>query len=217
MTSDGGQRVAKEVALGVSNSIAFHRFNRSAAVYSPVRWYYRLRYSRFQGYCSDLRFNTLRPRQSGRHFAGDTPKHIFLNENVRISTRISLKFAPKGPINHIPSLIQIIAWRRSGEKPLSETMAARLPTHICVTRPQSVNGRSACRRNQFNKLAASEFKTELIKKTALQNTYPLFFRWVKGVRWAKPSCTMMETSVWRHIRHKIRSVYEFVIDNILYV
>ena len=32
-----------------------------------------------------------------------------------------------------------MAWRRSGDKPLSEPMMVRLPTHICVTRPQCVN------------------------------------------------------------------------------
>ena len=66
--------------------------------------------------------NKLRPRQNGRHFADDTFKHIFLNENVRISIKISLKFVPKGPINNIPALVQIMAWRRSGDKPLSEPM-----------------------------------------------------------------------------------------------
>ena len=34
--------------------------------------------------------------------------------------RISLKFVPKGPINNIPALVQIMAWRRSGDKPLPE-------------------------------------------------------------------------------------------------
>ena len=29
-----------------------------------------------------------------------------------------------------------MAWRRSGDKPLSEPMMVRLPTHICVTWPQ---------------------------------------------------------------------------------
>ena len=82
--------------------------------------------------------NTLRPRQNGRHFADDTFKHIFLNENVRISLKISLKFVPKGPINNIPALVQIVAWRRPGDKPLSEPMMVRLPTHICVSRPQWV-------------------------------------------------------------------------------
>ena len=66
-------------------------------------------------------FNTLRPRQNGRHFADD--KRIFLNENVRISIRISLKFVPKGPINNIPALVQIMAWRRSGDKWVSEWLS----------------------------------------------------------------------------------------------
>ena len=48
----------------------------------------------------------------------------------------SLKFVPKGPINDIPALVQIMAWRRPGDKPLSEPMLVSLPTHICVTRPQ---------------------------------------------------------------------------------
>ena len=49
--------------------------------------------------------NTLRPRQNVRHFADDTFKHIFLNENVRMSIKISMKFVPKGPINNIPTLV----------------------------------------------------------------------------------------------------------------
>ena len=83
-------------------------------------------------------FNTLSPRQNARRFADDTFKRILLNENVRISIKISLKFVPKGLINNISVLVQIIAWRRPGDKPLSEPMMVRLPTHICVTRPQWV-------------------------------------------------------------------------------
>ena len=85
--------------------------------------------------CSSGLLNTLRPRQNGRHFADDTFKYIFLNENVIIAARISLKFVPKGPINNIPALVQIMAWRRPGDKPLFEPMMVSLPTHICVTRP----------------------------------------------------------------------------------
>ena len=54
--------------------------------------------------------NTLRPRQNGRHYADDIFKCIFLNENVQISIKISLKFVPKVPINNIPSLVQIMAF-----------------------------------------------------------------------------------------------------------
>ena len=71
--------------------------------------------------------------------ADDTFKHIFLNEDVRISIKISLKFVPKSPINNNPALVQIMAWRRSGDKPLSEPMMVSLLTHICVTWPLSVN------------------------------------------------------------------------------
>ena len=84
-------------------------------------------------------FNSLRLRQNGRHFADDTFKRIFLNENVGIWIKISLKFVHKGPVNNITALVQIMAWRRPGDKPLSEPMVVRLPTHICVTRPQWVN------------------------------------------------------------------------------
>ena len=81
-------------------------------------------------------FNTLRPGQNGRHFADDTFNRIFVNENVRISIKFSLKFVPKDPINNIPALVQIMAWRRPGAKPLSEMVMVSLLTHISVTRPQ---------------------------------------------------------------------------------
>ena len=69
-----------------------------------------------------LNVNTLRPGQNGRRFADDTLECIFLNENIRISIKISLKFVPEGPINNIPALVQKMAWRRLGDKPLSEPM-----------------------------------------------------------------------------------------------
>ena len=50
--------------------------------------------------------NTLRPRQDGRHFPDDIL--IFLNENVWSFIKFSLKFAPEGPINNLPTLVQIM-------------------------------------------------------------------------------------------------------------
>ena len=66
--------------------------------------------------------NTLRPRRNEQYFADDIFKRIFFNWNVWISIKISLNFVPKGSINNIPALVQIMAWRRSGDKPLSEPM-----------------------------------------------------------------------------------------------
>ena len=57
----------------------------------------------------DCLLNTLRTTQNGRHFPDDIFKYIFLNENVWISIKISLKFVPKGPIDNIPALDQIMA------------------------------------------------------------------------------------------------------------
>ena len=53
--------------------------------------------------------NSLRPRSSRRHFADDMFKCISLIENVSTPIEISLKFVPRGPINNIPALVQIMA------------------------------------------------------------------------------------------------------------
>ena len=84
-------------------------------------------------------FNWLRPRQNGRHFTDDFFKCIFLNENIQFLIKISLKFVPKGLINNILALVQIMVWHRPGDKPLSEPMIFSLPTHKCFARPQWVN------------------------------------------------------------------------------
>ena len=68
--------------------------------------------------------------------ADDTFKRKFVKENILISIQISLKFVAKGRINNMPALVQIMAWRRPGDKPLSEPMMIISLTNICVTRPQ---------------------------------------------------------------------------------
>ena len=91
---------------------------------------------RYSPICSYSSRNTLRPRQNGHHFTDDTFIRIFVNENVRISIKFSLKFVPKGTINNITALVQKMPWRRPGGKPLSESVMVSLLTHICVTRSQ---------------------------------------------------------------------------------
>ena len=56
----------------------------------------------------------------GAILADDIFKCIFLDENVWILFNISLKFVPKVRVNNIPTLVQIMAWRRSGD---SKTLA----------------------------------------------------------------------------------------------
>ena len=93
--------------------------------------------------------NTFRQRQNGRHFADDTFKCIFFNENVGISIKISLNFVPKGLINNIPALVQIMAWCLISTKPLSEPVLVSLLTHICITQHQWINWRILCKRAKF--------------------------------------------------------------------
>ena len=102
----GSYRVIIDCKVG---RLVIHSGGRDVAKRIKVHNPYFITYS--------LCFNTLRPRQNGRHFPDDIIKSIFLNENVWVSIKISLKFVPKGPINNIPALVQIMAWRRPGDKP----------------------------------------------------------------------------------------------------
>ena len=52
----------------------------------------------------------------------DNFKYIFLNDNDRIPNRFSLEFVPRSPIVNKPALVQVMAWRRTGDKPLPEQM-----------------------------------------------------------------------------------------------
>ena len=77
--------------------------------------------------------NTLRLRWNGRHFPDDIFKYIFLNENIWISIKISLKYLPILPI--------LQHWFRKwlgADQATShyEPMMDSLLTHICITRPQ---------------------------------------------------------------------------------
>ena len=42
--------------------------------------------------------------------------------NLRISICISPKFVPKGPVHNKSTLVQVMAWRRTGDKPIPEPM-----------------------------------------------------------------------------------------------
>ena len=79
-------------------------------------------------------FNSFGSRQNGPHFPDNVFKCIFLNENVWIWIEISLKFVPKGPIDNIPKLIQLMAWHWPGNNPLSE--ATMVIWRIYVIWPQ---------------------------------------------------------------------------------
>ena len=65
---------------------------------------------------------TYLPGQTGHHFADGIFKCIFMNEKSRISIRTSLKYVPKGPVDNKSALVQAVACRQTGDKPLPEPM-----------------------------------------------------------------------------------------------
>ena len=74
---------------------------------------------------SSTLINPFTPRQNGRHFADDIFKCMLMNEKFCILIQISLKFVPKRPIDNKSALVQVMAWRRTGDKPLPEPMLAQ--------------------------------------------------------------------------------------------
>ena len=57
------------------------------------------------------------------NLADDILNCIFLNENDdRTPIQISLKYVPRSPIDNKPAMVQVMAWRRTGGKPLPEPM-----------------------------------------------------------------------------------------------
>ena len=63
--------------------------------------------------------------------ADDIFNYISLNENDRILIKSSLKYVPRSPINKKPAFVQVMAWRRTGDKPLPEPMMIQF-TDACM-------------------------------------------------------------------------------------
>ena len=68
------------------------------------------------------RTNSSYLEQNGRHFAADIFIRIFLNETFCISIQISMEFVPKGPLDNKCARFQVMAWLRTGGKPLPDPM-----------------------------------------------------------------------------------------------
>ena len=62
----------------------------------------------------------LRPQHNGCHF-----QIIFFIEKCCIWNKMPLKYVLEGPIDNKSPLMQIMAWRRPGDKPLPDPMLPR--------------------------------------------------------------------------------------------
>ena len=71
--------------------------------------------------------------------ADDIFKCIYLNENDKIPVQNTLKFVSRGPIDNKPVLVQVLAWRRTGTKPLHEPMLTQSTEDGLIELSCSVN------------------------------------------------------------------------------
>ena len=108
-----------------------------------------------------------------------------------------INFVPKGPIKNIPALVQIMAWWRPGDKPLSEPMVGNLLTYICVTRPQWVQ-------SEFDILGRIIWCLNAICSVNSETGVCLIsFRCIEMKYWSSdcgfdPVCKMQEDKMYRH-------------------
>ena len=91
--------------------IRYENINRSC-VFTTRIWHTHSETKRNKSAC--ILYNILTTRQNGHRFADDIYKCIFLNGNSWISIKLTLKLVPRGPINIVPVLVQIMAWRQPG-------------------------------------------------------------------------------------------------------
>ena len=90
----------------LSNEFTTHR-------YAICRWQFPIQVALFS-------LSHLPPGPNGRQFGNDIFRYIFIIGKFCISSRIPLKFVPMGPIDNRPALVQVMAWRLFGVKPLPE-------------------------------------------------------------------------------------------------
>ena len=92
-------------------------------------------------YCSNALLtpiNSSLPGQYGHRFADDLFRGNFVNERLCNLILISLKFVPMRTIDNKAALVQVMAWRWIGYKPLPEPMLTQFTDVLINRRPITV-------------------------------------------------------------------------------
>ena len=140
----------------------------------------------------------------------------FLEWNCFVCDKIFTEVVPKGPINNIPPLVQIMAWPHPGDKPLSESIMVILPMHICVTWPQWVNTLEQVLHCLFlHLLLVLQFLSVAQGKSLCCGALPFMRVCLGGLRKTVNTITLLETN---HIMTTVPRYMEYhsIIWNILW-
>ena len=85
---------------------------------------------------------------------GSQQRHARLRWKLLHLIEIAMGFVTRGPIGNMSALVQIMAWRCSGNTPLLKLCMHISPTHTCVTQPQWV--KALCFINTVSSLSVSQ-------------------------------------------------------------
>ena len=131
-------------------------------------------------------FNSLRPRQNGRHFPDNIFKCIFMNENIQTTIKISLKFVPRSPIDNNPALVvssNEFIWQRlicifsvflSGSSTRAPHLSVRFPWVLCSSAVSC--GQPCCRGYQPNWLLPARLRFWMKRRGRKNSVVP---RWLQ--------------------------------------
>ena len=134
-------------------------------------------------------FNSSLPGQNGRHFADDIFKCIFLNEKLCILTRTSPKFVPEGPVDNTSASVHVMAWRRTGDKPLHEPMLTQFTDAYM---------------RHSSEMSFNWNNTDLLSNGPLRKTWKKSDIWIKlHVPLKKPSYSYKFLRMWNVITHTL--------------
>ena len=156
--------------------------------------------------------NTLRPsKMAANGLTTFSNAFSWMKKNIYIFQliEISLKIVRNGPINHIPALVQIMAWHRLGDKPLSEPMTVSLQMHICVTRPQWVKPKLTTPINLCSKSVLIFNILFFYFNNPLPDCYLWCWLWKKSV-WLKP----LNFLWWLQLEVPASSVAEAIFETV---
>ena len=118
-----------------------------------------------------------------------------------------------GPMNNIPSLVQIMDWRRPGDKPLSEPMMVSLLTHICVTRPQCNTLNFALfQLSQLSSYISHIMGNTLLVHWAFLFTTLVYYAMCKDLWWVKlvTKCQDLGWIVDDYFKHPLHNTQELI-------
>ena len=82
--------------------------------------------------------NSLVQRQNGPHFTDDILKCIFVNENFWISNKTPLRHVVWNPIDNKSAFVPSMAWRWTGDKPLSDNICCGAEQYMILYRVDEI-------------------------------------------------------------------------------